>query len=316
LETPDAQYTEYVVTRHYRAPEVMTNAKRYDEQIDVWSVGCVFAELLGRRPLFPGSDYLEQLRLIISKVGSPEKEDLEAIPTPAARSYIESLGKIKKTPWKQLFPTAPDLALDLLDKLLAFNPKKRISVADALKHPYFKSLQRDLPDQGKESCPPFDFSWEKKNLDDHRIQDLMWEEIFHYRPDLLEERKRGIESGAIHPYEKPRAAEKDPKKDDPARDRRDSVAAAAAAAEAAGKAEREKFERNRLEAVSEDAPLGGDGHVAAAAAAAGHAGADAAGNGAPRRDSASQDHASQDHARHVAGAAGPAAVPASQEAVA
>eukprot|EP00808_Paulinella_micropora_P030919 g51220.t1 len=74
-------YTEYVVTRHYRAPEVMTNAKSYNEQIDVWSTGCIFAELLQRKPLFPGSDYLEQLRLIIDTCGSPSKEDLEEIPT-------------------------------------------------------------------------------------------------------------------------------------------------------------------------------------------------------------------------------------------
>jgi mitogen-activated protein kinase 1/3 len=241
-EAPDAQYTEYVVTRHYRAPEVMTNAKRYDERIDVWAVGCVFAELMGRRPLFPGSDYLEQLRLIISKVGSPDKEDLEAIPTPAARSFIESLGKVKKTPWKQLFPGAPDLALDLLDKLLAFNPKKRITVSQALKHPYFKSLYRD-GDPAMADCPtPFDFSWEQKEFDEKRIQDLMWEEIFYFRPDLREERRKGIEAGTIRPYERLRIPES--KNVDEGNGRRDSVAAAAAAAEAAGRAELEERRKN------------------------------------------------------------------------
>jgi len=254
-EAPDAQYTEYVVTRHYRAPEVMTNAKRYDERIDVWAVGCVFAELMGRRPLFPGGDYLEQLRLIISKVGSPEKEDLEAIPTPAARTFIESLGKVKKTPWKQLFPGAPELALDLLDKLLSFNPKKRISVSQALKHPYFKSLHRDN-DPGMADCPTqFDFSWEQKEFDEKRIQDLIWEEIYNFRPDIREERQKGIDAGSIRPYEKPRVPEK-PAEDGAvagAGSRRDSVAAAAAAAEAAGRAEQEE----RRISMAEGASLGG-----------------------------------------------------------
>jgi hypothetical protein len=191
---------------------------------------------------------------------------LEAIPTPAARSYIESLGKIKKTPWKQLFPTAPDLALDLLDKLLAFNPKKRISVDDALKHPYFRSLQRDVPDAVPECSVPFDFSWEKKDLNEKMIQDLMWQEIYQYRPELKEERAKGIEAGSIRPYEKPKADREAEPAVVGAGGRRDSVAAAAAAAEAASRAEKEEqaesHARHKLASVSEDGPL-----VSAAAAA-------------------------------------------------
>jgi len=136
-------YTEYVVTRHYRAPEVMTNAKQYDEQIDVWSMGCIFAELLGRKALFPGQDYLEQLRFIIHKIGQPSSEDLDAIPTQAARTYIEGLGPCKKVNWMEQFPQATPLACDLLDQLLQFNPKKRITVDNALKHEYFKSLYKE-----------------------------------------------------------------------------------------------------------------------------------------------------------------------------
>jgi len=188
-------YTEYVVTRHYRAPEVMTNAKQYDEQIDVWAIGCLFAELLGRKALFPGQDYLEQLRFIIHKIGQPAKEDLDAIPTPAARSYIESLGPCKKANWRELFPHAAPLGCDLLDQMLHFNPKKRITVDNALKHEYFKSLYKES--QIVECKNQIQIDWEKTELDEARIQALMWEEIYHFRPSLKEEREKRLKDGSI-----------------------------------------------------------------------------------------------------------------------
>eukprot|EP00457_Paulinella_chromatophora_P004342 gb/GEZN01004354.1/.p1 GENE.gb/GEZN01004354.1/~~gb/GEZN01004354.1/.p1 ORF type:complete len:422 (+),score=58.60 gb/GEZN01004354.1/:39-1304(+) len=180
----DQMYTEYVVTRHYRAPEVMTNAKNYDEQIDMWSTGCIFAELLQRKPLFPGSDYLEQLRLIIDTCGSPSKEDLEDIPTLAARQYIEDLGNIPAPDWKEKFPKATPEAADLLGKMLLFNPKRRITVDQALAHPFFASLIGDV--RPKTAKSKFDFSWEDVKLTAARIQEIAWSEIVMYRTELRE----------------------------------------------------------------------------------------------------------------------------------
>lgn len=180
----DQMYTEYVVTRHYRAPEVMTNAKNYDELIDVWSTGCIFAELLGRKVLFPGGDYLEQLRLIIDTCGSPSKEDLAEIPTPAARSYIEDLGSIPKPNWKEKFPKASDDAVDLLDRMLQFNHKKRISVDEALKHKFFANLMAEVTPTVAKS--KFDFAWEDVKLTAPRIQQVAWSEIVLYRKELGE----------------------------------------------------------------------------------------------------------------------------------
>jgi mitogen-activated protein kinase 1/3 len=181
-EDDDQMYTEYVVTRHYRAPEVMTNAKNYDEGIDVWSTGCIFAELLGRKVLCPGGDYLEQLRLIINTCGSPSKEDLADIPTPAARQYIEDLGTIPKPNWKEKFPKASDEACDLLDKMLQFNHKKRINVDDALKHPFFKNLIAEV--KPKSATSKFDFGWEDVKLTAPRIQQVAWSEIVLYRKEI------------------------------------------------------------------------------------------------------------------------------------
>lgn len=77
--TQKESMTEYVVTRWYRAPELLLSCSDYTSAIDVWSVGCIFAEVLRRKPLFPGKDYVNQLNLIVSTIGSPSPEDLQFI---------------------------------------------------------------------------------------------------------------------------------------------------------------------------------------------------------------------------------------------
>lgn len=83
--------TEYVVTRWYRAPELLLSCEHYTAGIDIWSVGCILAELLGRKPLFPGKDYVDQLKLIIKTLGPPSDDDLTFINSPKARAYIRAL---------------------------------------------------------------------------------------------------------------------------------------------------------------------------------------------------------------------------------
>ncbi|XP_050745768.1 mitogen-activated protein kinase ERK-A isoform X6 [Drosophila biarmipes] len=130
--------TEYVATRWYRAPEIMLNSKGYTKSIDIWSVGCILAEMLSNRPIFPGKHYLDQLNHILGVLGSPSREDLECIINEKARNYLESLPFKPNVPWTRLFPTADALALDLLGKMLTFNPHKRIPVEEALAHPYLE----------------------------------------------------------------------------------------------------------------------------------------------------------------------------------
>ena len=83
----DGSLTEYVVSRWYRAPEVMLNPKRYDKSIDIWSVGCILAEMFLNQPIFPGRNYLQQLKLILNILGSPSQEDLDCIVDESARCY-------------------------------------------------------------------------------------------------------------------------------------------------------------------------------------------------------------------------------------
>uniref|UniRef100_A0A0N5AFJ5 Mitogen-activated protein kinase n=1 Tax=Syphacia muris TaxID=451379 RepID=A0A0N5AFJ5_9BILA len=128
--------TEYVATRWYRAPEIMFNSKCYTKDIDVWSVGCILGEMFDCKPMFPGQHYLDHLNIILRTIGSPSSDDLQDVRNANARSYLASFPHYDKQPWAKRYPGTNPSALDLLDKMLTFNPNKRISVEDALAHPF------------------------------------------------------------------------------------------------------------------------------------------------------------------------------------
>ena len=143
-ERPDEGMTEYVVTRWYRAPELLVSNSTYTEKLDVWSVGCILGEMLKRQPLFPGSDYINQLILIVNTLGTPCENDMAEVESLKARKFIKSLNDgapIQKIPFAAMFPQADPLTIDLLEKMLEFNPKTRISVTEALYHPLFDGLR-------------------------------------------------------------------------------------------------------------------------------------------------------------------------------
>ncbi|KAG8691509.1 MAP kinase Pmk1 [Ceratobasidium sp. 423] len=148
--------TEYVATRWYRAPEVMLTFKEYTRAIDIWSVGCVLAEMLSGKPLFPGRDYHHQLSLILEVLGTPSLDDFYAINSARSREYIRALPFRKKKNFAQLFPGANPLAVDLMEKCLTFNPKRRIDVVQALAHPYLEPYHDE---EDEPSAPPLDASF-------------------------------------------------------------------------------------------------------------------------------------------------------------
>merc|ERR1719419_1449463 len=119
--------TEYVVTRWYRAPEVMCSAKQYDEKVDVWSVGCIFAELLIRKPIFPGGNHIEQLKIIFAILGTPEPDCLDWIKTPEAKHWVERMQPSRGRNLSKIFHEASPEALDLLTKMLLHDPAKEVT---------------------------------------------------------------------------------------------------------------------------------------------------------------------------------------------
>jgi mitogen-activated protein kinase 1/3 len=133
--------TEYVVTRYYRAPEVMLCSHHYSTSIDVWSAGFSFAELLSKSYLFPGENYLAQIKLIIEMLGTPKKDDIAFIQNDHARNYVLSFKNIEKKPFSKVLGYTHEDAINLLEKMIVFNPEKRITVENALKHPYISSIR-------------------------------------------------------------------------------------------------------------------------------------------------------------------------------
>lgn len=124
----------------------------------MWSVGCILAELLGGRPFFKGRDYVDQLNQILHILGTPNEETLSRIGSPRAQEYVRNLPFMPKRSFPSLFPNANPDALDLLDKMLAFDPSSRISVEQALEHPYLH-IWHDASDEP--DCPTtFNFDFE------------------------------------------------------------------------------------------------------------------------------------------------------------
>ncbi|KAI8335373.1 cell wall integrity MAP kinase [Chlamydoabsidia padenii] len=150
--------TYYVATRYYRAPEIMLSFQNYTKAIDMWSVGCIFAELLCGRPLFKGRDYVDQLQQILFILGTPDDDTLGRVGSERAQLYIQGLDRFEKIPFAQLYPDASPAAIDLLERLLTFDPSLRIQVDDALEHPYFESFHDPINEINHNH--PMDFIFE------------------------------------------------------------------------------------------------------------------------------------------------------------
>lgn len=182
--------TEYVATRWYRAPEIMLSYQGYTKAIDVWSTGCILAEFLGGKPIFKGKDYVNQLNRILQILGTPPDETLKRIGSKNVQDYIHQLGFIPKVPFVDIFPQANPQALDLLEKMLTFDPQRRITVEEALEHPYL-SIWHDPADEPV--CnEKFEFSFESINEMDE-LRKMVIQEVQDFRQyvrqPLLEEQE-------------------------------------------------------------------------------------------------------------------------------
>jgi len=171
--------TEYVATRWYRAPEVMLNAKGYTKALDIWSVGCILGEMINNRPLFPGKHYLDQICKIQEVLGTPSKDDLSFITNPKAQLYVNSLPLRPTVAWADKYPNANERLLDILNKLLAFDPTKRLTVEQALSQPYLEEYfdPQDEPVAEK----PFQYEFEIDDLPTNTLKELVFYEVVNFK---------------------------------------------------------------------------------------------------------------------------------------
>uniref|UniRef100_A0A4W5N156 mitogen-activated protein kinase n=1 Tax=Hucho hucho TaxID=62062 RepID=A0A4W5N156_9TELE len=175
----DDEMTGYVATRWYRAPEIMLNWMHYNMTVDIWSVGCIMAELLTGRTLFPGTDHINQLQQIMRLTGTPPASVISRMPSHEARNYINSLPQMPKRNFTDVFIGANPLAVDLLEKMLVLDTDKRITASEALAHPYFS--QYHDPDDEPEA-EPYDQSFESRELEIEEWKRLTYEEICSFEP--------------------------------------------------------------------------------------------------------------------------------------
>ncbi|XP_012945786.2 serine/threonine-protein kinase NLK, partial [Aplysia californica] len=188
--------TQEVVTQYYRAPEILMGAVHYTSAVDLWSVGCIFAELLSRRILFQASAPVQQLDRITEVLGTPSFEDMPTA-CQGARDYIRSRPH-KPAALNQFYSLSDQAtheAVHLLCRMLVLNPNKRITAADALTHPYldegrlrFHSCMCSCCTPGAQGrnfcgdlepeCPlPFDYNFEKSLTSVSRVKDKIYKFI-------------------------------------------------------------------------------------------------------------------------------------------
>lgn len=194
--------TAYVVTRWYRSPEILCNSPYYGKGADIWSIGCIFAELLTHEPFFRGDNPQHQLEVIVSKVGCPDRSRLSFVHSPHAMQSLLQFhfliqqqavqrglpaGVNYRPHFASFFPQnkcSPE-ALHLLQRMLEFHPDDRITVEEALSHPYLREFQGQMPEPNCKELFNFDFEEDIRGTGDEARQAVryfIYDEMRLYRP--------------------------------------------------------------------------------------------------------------------------------------
>nr|CAG4641645.1 EOG090X04Z1 [Eurycercus lamellatus] len=199
VEEADASkaMTQEVVTQYYRAPEILMGARHYGSAVDVWSIGCIFGELLGRRILFQAQTPIQQLELITDLLGTPVLEDMSSACEAARKHMIRRPAKPPSlAALYTLSSQATHEAVHLLSQMLVFNPAKRINVIDALAHPYLDegrlrfhscmcrccqtasqpgtvAVRRYASDLEPSAVQPFEDHWERELTSTHQVREKL-----------------------------------------------------------------------------------------------------------------------------------------------
>lgn len=175
--------TEYVCTRWYRAPEVLCSWSDYTKAIDIWSIGCIFAEMLGRKPFFPGNNTQHQLQLITNFLGTPRPEELRKIDNEKCRKFIESLPHSRGKNFDSFRDVVPS-AVDFLHRTLQFDPDRRATVPMCLQHPYLQQLYCPEDEPVRKPLDTADFEFERRKINIDALREELFMEVIRYYPDM------------------------------------------------------------------------------------------------------------------------------------
>jgi len=136
---PIRTYTHEVVTLWYRAPEILLGGRQYATAVDIWSIGCIFAEMVTRTPLFPGDSEIDELFRIFRTLGTPTEDIWPGVSS--YRDFKTTFPRWTSRPLSQVIPDLGSDGIDLLSQMLVYEPSKRVSAVEAMKHPYFDDLK-------------------------------------------------------------------------------------------------------------------------------------------------------------------------------
>lgn len=175
--------TNYVATRWYRAPELILSHKAYHKAIDMWSAGCILAEFFGRKPVFMGKDSVHQIHEITKILGSPSRELLIQYGSLKAWNMCSNgTPTFKKLPWVDMYPFASPAALELIEQLLQWEAEQRLTIEDAIKHPFLQEVRKP---EDEPICPqgPFDFSYEHQLYSMPKLREFLVNEVSIFRQE-------------------------------------------------------------------------------------------------------------------------------------
>lgn len=156
----NARLTEYVSTRWYRSIEVLLGSTHYTFAVDIWAVGCIYAEMLLRRPLFPGTSAVDQIVKVLELIGRPGVPDIDSVNSAYASTLLEMLPILRPVSFVETFPDVSAEALNFMSQCLCYNPHRgsRCSVEEALRHPFIAEFHDpdDEPAFGQRMCLALD----------------------------------------------------------------------------------------------------------------------------------------------------------------
>lgn len=140
---PIRTYTHEVVTLWYRAPEILLGATQYATAVDIWPIGCIFAEMVTSQPLFPGDSEIDELFKIFRVLGTPTEETWKGVTS--LRDFKPTFPKWQPQPLSNYVKDLDSKGIDLLSQMLQYDPQKRISAVEAMQHPFFDELKTKPP---------------------------------------------------------------------------------------------------------------------------------------------------------------------------
>jgi len=183
--------TDYIATRWYRPPEIVLGSTNYSKAVDMWALGCLIGELLTGKPLLPGTSTINQLERIIAAVGFPTPQDLESMKSKFSDSVLNNIPATQPKPLRQTLAAFNKDAVDLIARLLAFNPEKRLTCEQAMRHPYVacfcsdEELQPDPAGIEAITVPLPDF--ERFTVDEYR--DALHKDIVRRKKEVKKKKR-------------------------------------------------------------------------------------------------------------------------------